>query len=112
MSITPWISICAEQELTVDCGICALFRGEQVAIFRLDVPESKTLYAVSNYDPLGEAYVISRGIVGSIGDQLVVSSPLYKQHYCLRTGQCLEENVCLKTYSVRAHEGEIQLSHQ
>ena len=31
--------------------------------------------------PLGEAFVLSRGIVGDIQDELCVASPLYKQHF-------------------------------
>ena len=109
MTNLSWTNICAEQALSDDSGACALYQEEQVAIFKFGA--TNDLYAVSNYDPIGEANVISRGIIGSIGERLVVSSPLYKQHYCLETGQCLQDdNVCLKTYLIRNHEGQIQLS--
>ena len=108
MDNQSWTSICTEQDLTIDSGVCALFDEEQVAIFKFG--GTNTLYAVSNFDPIGEANVMSRGIVGSIGDRLVVSSPLYKQHFCLQTGTCLEdETFCLKTYAIRSHRGKIQL---
>ncbi|MFY1635938.1 nitrite reductase (NAD(P)H) small subunit [Solwaraspora sp. WMMB335] len=35
-------------------------------------------------------HVMSRGIVGARGDVPTVASPLHKQVYGLRTGQCLD----------------------
>jgi nitrite reductase (NADH) small subunit len=103
-----WKSICAKSDLTPNTGACALLEGEQVAIFW--EARADRLFAVSNYDPIGEANVISRGIIGSQGDQFVVASPLYKQHFCLATGACLEQGKPgLKTYPIRECDGEIQL---
>jgi nitrite reductase (NADH) small subunit len=103
-----WITVCNESDLTADTGICALHQGEQVAIFKLALVDE--LYAVSNFDPFGKANVMSRGIIGSIGDSLVVASPLYKQHFDLKTGECLEdETESLKTYQVRVEAGQVQL---
>lgn len=83
-----WVEVCAKADLPPNSGLCALINQQQVAIFY-----SKTLdevFAVGNYDPIGKANVLSRGIIGSLGDQTVVASPLYKQHFDLRTGECLE----------------------
>jgi len=64
----------------------------------------------TNYDPIGKANVLSRGILGSIGDKMVVASPLYKQHFDLSTGECIEdESAQVKTYAVRVDKGKIQL---
>jgi nitrite reductase (NADH) small subunit len=103
-----WLRVCAETDLTADTGVCVLFNGEQVAIFK----DRKTggIYALSNYDPIGKANVLSRGILGSIKDQLVVASPLYKQHFRLDNGQCLEDDCSVKTFAVRIENGEVQLA--
>ncbi len=106
---STWVSVCADSDIVPDTGVCALLGDEQVAIFKSR--KTGELFAVSNYDPIGKANVMSRGIVGSIGDRIVVASPLYKQHFCLRTGECLEEeSQQLKTYQVRLDNGEVQLS--
>ena len=106
--MSNWKTICKSDDLTPGTGICALHEGEQVAIFLNSKADG--LYAVSNYDPIGEANVLSRGIMGSIGDEVVVASPLYKQHFNLATGECLEEpQHVLKTYSIRIDAGEVQL---
>jgi nitrite reductase (NADH) small subunit len=82
--------ICARADLIENSGVCALIDGEQVALFYL--PSTPAMvYAISNWDPIGKANVLSRGIVGDLKGQIVVASPLYKQHYNLETGVCLED---------------------
>ena len=110
LKMIDWKNICRVDEILPNSGRCALHAGEQVAIFRVQESGNDTFYAVDNYDPLAQANVISRGIVGSQGDTLVVASPLYKQHYCLNTGACLEEDISLKTWQVRVEGGIVQLA--
>lgn len=86
--------ICSLDDLVENSGVCVLVDGQQVALFWLRTPGTSgpgELFAIGNFDPLGGANVLSRGILGSVGDQLVVASPLYKQHFCLRSGQCLQQ---------------------
>ena len=109
-----WVSICQDDDLVANTGICALHEEQQVAIFKLDLPENspydQDLYAISNFDPIGKANVLSRGILGNIGEHIVVASPLYKQHFDLVTGECLEDpEQQVKTYEVRRLNDEIQL---
>lgn len=106
-----WVTVCQADDLVTDCGICVLValqgRQEQVAIFLLATGD---LYALSNRDPIGGAAVLSRGITGSLEGRPVVASPLYKQHFCLQTGQCLEEEtVQVRTWSVRRNGEAVQL---
>jgi nitrite reductase/ring-hydroxylating ferredoxin subunit len=54
---------------------------------------------------------LSRGIVGSVGEHLVVASPIYKQHFCLQTGACMEDNVNLRTWSVRVTGKQLQVAN-
>jgi nitrite reductase (NADH) small subunit len=106
--MSEWINICDDTDLVAGTGICALVGNEQVAIFK--TRKEQSIYAIGNYDPIGKANVLSRGILGSIGDELVVASPLYKQHFNLATGQCLEESeVSVKSYPARIEAGKIQV---
>ena len=108
LNANQWITVCSESDLTADTGLCALHEGEQVAIFKPAL--AGELFAVSNFDPFGKANVMSRGIIGSLGESIVVASPLYKQHFDLRTGVCLEDNSkTLKTYQIRVDAGQVQL---
>jgi len=101
MSNTSWTDICNKQDLVANSGVCALVEEQQVALFYM--PSEDTVYAVSNYDPFGSANVLSRGLIGSLGEDLVVASPLYKQHFCLRSGRCLED----ETQSIPAWQARL-----
>ena len=96
-----WEMICQRSDLVDGSGVCALLGNKQVALFYLP-GEEPPLYALGNRDPIGKANVLSRGIIGDINGELVVASPLYKQHFSLRTGVCLEqEEVSVEAYDVR-----------
>ncbi len=104
-----WQPLCHRDDLVADSGVCALVGSEQVALFYLP-EETPAVYAISNRDPLGDANVLSRGIVGDLGGELVVASPLYKQHFCLKTGRCLEEEgVGVEVYPVRLEGDLVQI---
>ncbi|WP_447912810.1 nitrite reductase small subunit NirD [Microbacterium phyllosphaerae] len=81
------VRVCSLSDLETERGRAALIEGEQVALFLL--PDG-TVHAVDNLDPFSGAHVISRGIVGSRGAAPTVASPLHKQVFDLRTGECLE----------------------
>ncbi|MDG4763720.1 nitrite reductase small subunit NirD [Solwaraspora sp. WMMD406] len=102
-----WTPVCPYSRVEPERGVAALVDGEQVAIFRT---YDGTLYAVGNQDPVTGAYVLSRGIVGTRGDAPTVASPLHKQVYDLRTGQCLDlPDVAVPTYQVRCRDGLIEV---
>src|SRR3954451_16148323 len=96
------VRVCRLDDIVPDTGVCALVGGEQVAIFRIE----DKIYAIGNRDPFSGANVLSRGIVGDLEGELVVASPVYKQHFSLRSGKCLEDaNVRLPVYDARVEEG-------
>lgn len=110
-----WQTVCQMEDLISNSGVCALLDqsdktvvDEQVAIFHLPDTEQQ-VYAIGNYDPIGKANVLYRGIVGSIGENLVVASPLFKQHFSLQTGQCLQQDISVKNYPVRIMNQQVQL---
>lgn len=79
--------VCGIDDLTLSRGVAALVGGEQVALFRVGPRE---VLGVQQLDPFCGAHVISRGIVGTKGAAITVSSPMHKQVFDLRTGRCLE----------------------
>ena len=106
-----WTNICKVADILPNSGRAALFNGKQVAIFRVRQADQETFYALGNYCPFSHANVISRGIVGSIGESTVVASPVYKQHFCLETGRCLEdEQQTLATWKVQVVGDTVQLA--
>lgn len=80
-------TVCKLEDLLQDAGVAVRAGDQQVAVFLTDAG----VYAIDNLDPFSGAAVMARGIVGDIKGTLVVASPMYKQHFCLRTGRCLED---------------------
>lgn len=102
-----WTAVCRLADLYPERGVAALVDGEQVALFRM---YDDRVYAIGNLDPFSGAYVLARGIVGSRGDAPVVASPMYKEAFDLRTGQCLDDPaVSVPVYPVRVREGLIEV---
>ncbi|WP_353979613.1 nitrite reductase (NAD(P)H) small subunit family protein [Salinicola endophyticus] len=107
--------LCTRADLVAHSGVVAWHAGHQIAIFYLparpDAADSRSrqpedtadrsrqpedaagdcLYAVDNRDPFSGANVIGRGIIGELQGERVIASPLYKQHFRLRDGVCLED---------------------
>jgi nitrite reductase (NADH) small subunit len=98
--MTDFVDVCALNDINVDTGVCALVNGQQVAIFR--PAACQELFAVGNFDPIGKANVLSRGLISDVKGYLTVASPLYKQHFVLADGSCLEDDtVSIPTYQVK-----------
>ncbi|GGK57946.1 nitrite reductase small subunit NirD [Amphritea balenae] len=107
-SSTHWTTVCKQTDLVLDSGICALVNEIQVALFCL--PSQDAVFAIANTDPFSQANVLSRGLVGSLGEDLVVASPVYKQHFCLRSGRCFEdESQSISSWPARIENGNVEI---
>ncbi len=117
-----WQALCHRTDLVPFSGVAAWLETDegpaQVALFYIPCGpktpqpcgpktpalsgQATELYALDHHDPIAGANVIARGIVGDIQGEPVVASPLYKQHYRLADGQCLENTgLRLRTWAVR-----------
>jgi nitrite reductase (NADH) small subunit len=86
-----WVPVCGTGELTPGRGVAAVLPdGRQVAVF---LDRSGRTYAIGNRDPFTGAYVLSRGLLGSTGNdgRPFVASPLLKQRFDLVNGRCLDD---------------------
>ncbi len=104
------VVLCALSDLVANSGVAVLHEGEQIALFYLP-DETPSVFAVGNHDPIGGANVLSRGIIGDVNGEVVVASPLYKQHFSLRTGVCVEQSdVKIPVYEVHVVNDAILLT--
>lgn len=107
--MTEWIDICTVEDLQPDSGVCALVDDRQIAIFYL--AEEEAVYALDNRDPFSHTNVLSRGMIGDLQGEPMVASPMYKQHFSLKTGVCFEDaTVKLQTYTVRVDNRRVQIA--
>jgi len=109
---SQWFQICTMSDLIEDSGVCALLpfiktdTQNQIAIFYVN----NEVYATSNWDPVGKAQVIYRGIIGSTNGELYICSPLYKQKYSLKTGICLDDNeLYIPVYKCKVDQEKIHI---
>ena len=110
MPSKTWTTVCELSALLPNVGVRALLGDSQVAVFKLS--GSDEIFAIDAFDPFSNAPVLSRGIVGDVKGRLVVASPIYKQHFDLTTGQCLEDDsVAVRTFAVRVVDGQVQVRH-
>ncbi len=104
------VILCQQADLIPNSGISAQVQGEQIALFYLP-RENPQVYAIGNWDPIGKANVLSRGMIGDLNTRLVVASPLYKQHFDLVSGECLEDtNFCVPIYAVAIVADQVLLT--
>ena len=103
---TNWQFICELEELLPESGIAALVEGRQIAIFRC----GEQVYALDNFDPNSDANVLARGLIGDINGEPVVASPIYKHHFSLITGRCIEDpEQSVHAYPARVSEDRVYI---
>ncbi|KJK25009.1 nitrite reductase small subunit NirD [Cupriavidus basilensis] len=110
-----WTAVCSLRDIVPNTGVCALVDKAQIAVFRVGPGHSDDqggngdqVFAISNYDPNSNAAVLSRGLVGSLGERIVVASPIYKHHFDLQTGECLEApEHSIAAYPARVYDGKV-----
>lgn len=102
--MSEYQKVCAVSDCVKNSGVAALINGEQIAIFYI----GGQTYAMSNYDPVGKAYVMSRGMTGDKSGHLVVAAPLYKQEYSLTTGICVtDETLTIPVYPSKIEDDAV-----
>ncbi|MFA0810960.1 nitrite reductase small subunit NirD [Microbulbifer epialgicus] len=122
-----WLPICQRSDLVNNSGVCALWGDtctksvetanptgkivakKSIALFFL--PDQKQqLYAVDNWDPIAQAGVIARGMIAELEGELTVASPLYKHHFRLIDGVCMEDSsIRLATYPMAINRDTVYI---
>ena len=109
-----WQPLCHQDDLVPFSGVAAWIEtadeSTQVALFYLP-GHATELFALDHHDPFSDANVIARGIVGDIQGEPVVASPIYKQHFRLVDGLCLEdETVRLRCWPLRLENERVLIA--
>lgn len=103
-----WRDVCAIDDVLPGTGLAAVVSCEQVAIVRT---RDGLIAAISNFDPFSNAFVIAHGTVGNRAGVPEIASPIYKQSFSLKTGECLDDaSVRLPVFPVRVSDGRIQIA--
>jgi NAD(P)H-dependent nitrite reductase small subunit len=101
-----WNDVCALEDLIEGAGVGAMVCGRQLALFLVH----GRVYTLDNFDPASRANVLSRGLTGNLQGERVVASPIYKHHFVLTSGRCVEDSTFNVTaYPTRVVEGRVQV---
>jgi nitrite reductase (NADH) small subunit len=104
-----WVAVCKTTDIPENGGACALVNGEQIAIFNFT--RQNKWYATQNQCPHKQQMALSRGMIGSQGDEPKVACPFHKKTFSLETGECLNDETCghIKTYEVKIENGWVYI---
>lgn len=109
-----WHKVCKIDDLVAESGVAVLIHpaigsAQSVALFWL--PELQPeVYALAHLDPLSGVEVLAHGLLCESGGDWSVASPLYKHHYRLTDGVCLEQpGIKAQTWPVKLDGQEVCL---
>jgi nitrite reductase (NADH) small subunit len=99
-----WFYACSTGDVPANGGVCVKYNDEQIALFYF--ARRNEWYASQNECPHRRQMALSRGMIGSLGDEPKVACPFHKKTFSLVTGECLSGDECaIKTYNVKV-EGD------
>ncbi len=99
-----WVAVGNVSDFPVNGGAAVKYGETQIAVYRFS--SRNEWYACQNTCPHKGARVLSRGIIGTSGDEPKVACPLHKKTFSLRSGESLSgEEYSVQVFPVRV-EGE------
>jgi nitrite reductase (NADH) small subunit len=103
---TNWKLACMVTDIPENGGACVLIEGEQIAIFNFT--RRNEWFATQNLCPHKQQMALSRGMIGSTGNEPKVACPFHKKTFSLKTGDCLSgDSYQIKTYPVKIINDEV-----
>lgn len=111
LTACEWILVCNETDIPENGGACVKVEDEQVAVFNFS--RRGEWYATQNLCPHKQQMVLSRGMIGSTGDDCEpkVACPFHKNTFSLQSGKCLSnDELEIKTYPVKVEDGKVYVS--
>jgi nitrite reductase (NADH) small subunit len=101
-----WFYACLAEDVPDNGGVCVKYKDEQIALFHFS--RRNEWYATQNECPHRNQMALSRGMIGTQGDEPKVACPFHKKTFSLKTGECLSGDECaIKTYEVKVVDGKV-----
>jgi nitrite reductase (NADH) large subunit len=106
VSVVRWVAVGHVDNFPIDGGVTVKYGKSQIAVFNF--ASRGQWYATQNMCPHKKAFVLSRGIVGSVGAEPKIACPLHKKTFSLETGESLQgEEYRIKTFRVKVENGHV-----
>lgn len=106
--VNNWLAACPTSEFPSDGGLCIQHEGLQIAVFNFS--RKNKWFATQNLCPHKKQMILSRGMLGSEGEEPKVACPFHKKTFSLETGKNLNGDECdLATYPVKVENGMVYI---
>jgi nitrite reductase (NADH) large subunit len=103
-----WVRVGTVADFPKNGGATIKYGDVQIAVYNFT--SRNEWYACQNMCPHKNAFVLSRGIIGSAGEEPKVACPLHKKPFSLKTGECLSgEDFSVKIFPVKVVDGDVFL---
>ncbi len=102
-AVSHWFKAAPVSAFPKDGGGCVLYQGKQIAVFNFS--RRNEWYACQNLCPHKMQMILSRGMIGADKVDPKVACPFHKKTFSLKTGECLNGDVCdIATYPVKIED--------
>lgn len=105
-NVKTWYKAGNISDFEKDGGVCVKYKDKQIAVYYF--ARRGEWYACQNVCPHKMEMVLSRGMIGSAGDEPKVACPLHKKTFSLKTGKGLsDEDYSISVYPVKVENDEV-----
>lgn len=109
MNSMKWQDLCSRDDLVPGSGVAVKIGDQAAALYWPDAAKEQ-LYALCHRDPFSQAEVLAWGILCELEGEWSVAAPLYKQHFRLHDGVCLEQpDVVLPRWPARFNGDRVEV---
>ncbi|MBA4168548.1 MAG: nitrite reductase small subunit NirD [Chitinophagaceae bacterium] len=104
-----WFRACMINDVPENGGVCVKYQSHQIALFYFT--RRSEWFATQNMCPHRQQMSLSRGMLGSHGEEPKIACPFHKKTFSLTDGRCMnsDEGYRISTYDVRIEEGAVYI---
>ena len=102
-----WFAACRVADVPKNGGVCVKYEQEQIALFHFN--RRGQWYATQNLCPHKQQMSLSRGMIGTQGDEPKIACPFHKKTFSLIDGHCMNDETVyrIKTFPVKVENDQV-----
>ncbi len=111
--VTTWYKAAPISAFPENGGACIKYKDLQIAVFNFT--RRNEWYACQNLCPHKMQMILSRGMIGSDGEDLEpkVACPFHKKTFSLKSGKNLSGDTCdIATYPIKIEDGYVYVGFE
>jgi len=107
-NVNTWFKAARAEDFPANGGACVKYKDMQIAVFNFS--RRNEWFACQNLCPHKMQMILSRGMIGTDGDEPKVACPFHKKTFSLKSGDCLNGDECsIATYPVKVEDGYVYI---